>query len=60
MGIVPTRSGSVNTEGTELSALKSYERVAEGLAYVPQYLLGDDGQGKYRDRSCRLGRKGSP
>ena len=36
MGIVPTRSGSVNMEGTELSALKSYERVARGLAYVPQ------------------------
>src|SRR5882757_5447707 len=36
MGIVPTKSGSVNMEGTELSALKSYERVAKGLAYVPQ------------------------
>ena len=36
MGIVPTKSGSVNMEGTELSALKSYERVARGLAYVPQ------------------------
>src|SRR5260370_21448783 len=36
MGIVPTKSGSVNMEGTELSALESYERVAKGLAYVPQ------------------------
>ena len=36
MGIVPTKSGSVNMEGSELSALKSYERVAKGLAYVPQ------------------------
>lgn len=36
MGIVPTRSGSVNMEGAELSKLKSYERVAKGLAYVPQ------------------------
>src|SRR4030088_1486284 len=36
MGIVPTKSGSVNMEGTELSALRSYERVAKGLAYVPQ------------------------
>jgi len=35
-GIVPTKSGSVNMEGTELSALRSYERVAKGLAYVPQ------------------------
>ena len=36
MGIVPTKSGSVNMEGAELSKLKSYERVAKGLAYVPQ------------------------
>jgi len=36
MGIVPTRSGSVKMDGTEVSALKSYERVAKGLAYVPQ------------------------
>ena len=36
MGIVPTRSGSVSMEGAELSALPSYERVAKGLAYVPQ------------------------
>ena len=31
MGIVPTKSGSVKMEGAE-----SYERVAKGLAYVPQ------------------------
>ena len=36
MGIVPTRSGSVTMEGTELSKLESYDRVAKGLAYVPQ------------------------
>ena len=36
MGIVPTKSGSVTMEGAELSTLKSYERVAKGLAYVPQ------------------------
>ena len=36
MGIMPTRSGSVSMDGTELSDLKSYERVAKGLAYVPQ------------------------
>src|SRR5476649_2377495 len=36
MGIVPTKSGSVTMEGAELSTLKSYERVARGLAYVPQ------------------------
>ena len=36
MGILPTKSGSVTMNGTELSALPSYERVAKGLAYVPQ------------------------
>jgi len=36
MGILPAKSGSVTMEGAELSALKSYERVAKGLAYVPQ------------------------
>ena len=36
MGILPTKSGSVTMEGSELSALPSYERVAKGLAYVPQ------------------------
>ena len=36
MGILPAKSGSVTMDGTELSALKSYERVAKGLAYVPQ------------------------
>ena len=36
MGIVPTRSGSVTMEGAELGAMKSYERVAKGIAYVPQ------------------------
>ena len=36
MGILPAKSGSVSMEGTELSALPSYERVAKGLAYVPQ------------------------
>ena len=36
MGILPTKSGSVTMEGAELSKLYSYERVAKGLAYVPQ------------------------
>ena len=36
MGILPTKSGSVSMDGAELSALPSYERVAKGLAYVPQ------------------------
>jgi urea transport system ATP-binding protein len=36
MGIVPTKSGSVTMEDTNITKLKSYERVAEGLAYVPQ------------------------
>src|SRR4029077_20573294 len=36
MGIVPTKSGSVKMDGAEVSALTIYERVAKGLAYVPQ------------------------
>ncbi len=36
MGIVPARRGSVSLEGAELTQLKSYQRVARGLAYVPQ------------------------
>src|SRR6202045_4060735 len=36
MGIVPTKSGSVTMDGSELGNLPSYDRVAKGLAYVPQ------------------------
>lgn len=36
MGIVPTKSGSVTMNGTEIASKRSYERVAQGLAYVPQ------------------------
>ena len=36
MGIVPTRSGSVTIGNTDITKLKSYERVANGVAYVPQ------------------------
>ena len=36
MGVLPTRSGSVEVDGVELSKLDSYERVHKGIAYVPQ------------------------
>lgn len=36
MAIVPTRSGSVSIGGAPLEAARSFERVARGLAYVPQ------------------------
>ena len=36
MGIVPTKSGHVRVGESEITALKSYERVAKGIAYVPQ------------------------
>lgn len=36
MGIIPAKSGSVLMDGAEVGGLKSYERVAKGLAYVPQ------------------------
>ena len=62
MGILPTKSGSVSMNGAELSALPSYERVAKGLAYVPQgrMIFSDhDGEGEHRDRprECPAARK---
>jgi urea transport system ATP-binding protein len=36
IGMVPTSSGSIQLDGKELSKLESYQRVAAGLAYVPQ------------------------
>jgi urea transport system ATP-binding protein len=36
MGILPTRGGSVTIDGTEISKLESHDRVANGIAYVPQ------------------------
>jgi urea transport system ATP-binding protein len=36
IGILPARSGSIELDGKDLSRLPSYERVARGLAYVPQ------------------------
>ncbi|QFR32871.1 urea ABC transporter ATP-binding subunit UrtE [Ancylobacter sp. TS-1] len=36
MGIVPTKSGTVTVGDTDVTKFKSYERVASGVAYVPQ------------------------
>ncbi|MDR3376214.1 MAG: urea ABC transporter ATP-binding subunit UrtE [Ancalomicrobiaceae bacterium] len=36
MGIVPTKSGKVSVGETDVTSKKSFERVASGLAYVPQ------------------------
>lgn len=36
MGIVPTKSGAIRLDGTELDALAPHARVARGIAYVPQ------------------------
>jgi len=36
MGIVPTKDGNAAVDGIDITALKSYERVAKGIAYVPQ------------------------
>ncbi|RYE55531.1 MAG: ATP-binding cassette domain-containing protein, partial [Rhizobiaceae bacterium] len=36
MGIMPKKSGSITMNGADVSTMKSYERVAKGLAYVPQ------------------------
>jgi urea transport system ATP-binding protein len=36
IGLLPTRSGNVQLDGTELTGLPSYRRVKHGLAFVPQ------------------------
>ncbi|WP_153772207.1 urea ABC transporter ATP-binding subunit UrtE [Labrenzia sp. CE80] len=36
MGIVPTSQGSAQVDGVDVTALKSFERVSRGIAYVPQ------------------------
>jgi len=36
IGLLPVRQGSIVLDGTELSQRQPYERVLEGLAYVPQ------------------------
>lgn len=36
MGILPSKSGKATVDGQNLQGANSYERVAKGLAYVPQ------------------------
>ena len=36
IGLLPTRSGHIRLNGRELAGLPSYERVKQGLAFVPQ------------------------
>lgn len=36
MGVIPARSGSIDMGGSNVVAMKSYQRVERGLAYVPQ------------------------
>jgi urea transport system ATP-binding protein len=36
IGVMPLRSGQIEVEGTDVTALASHQRVAHGLAYVPQ------------------------
>lgn len=36
MGIVPEKSGAVDVGGDAVTGLKSHQRVAKGIAYVPQ------------------------
>jgi urea transport system ATP-binding protein len=36
MGILPTRAGSMRVGGEDIAGLESYQRVAKGVAYVPQ------------------------
>ncbi len=36
MGIVPATSGTIQVGETDITGLKTYERVSKGIAYVPQ------------------------
>ncbi len=36
IGMIPTREGSIKLEGIELGDMKSHQRVAAGLGFVPQ------------------------
>jgi urea transport system ATP-binding protein len=36
IGVMPLRSGQIFVDGTEVTSLPSHQRVARGLAYVPQ------------------------
>ena len=36
MGVLPLKSGSINVGGNDVSRDESYQRVAKGIAYVPQ------------------------
>jgi urea transport system ATP-binding protein len=36
IGILPTKTGSISLENTELAKLSSFDRVRQGIAYVPQ------------------------
>ncbi len=36
MGVVPTRSGSIQFGGADITKLASYDRVRAGIGYVPQ------------------------
>jgi len=36
MGILPSRSGQVQVDGVDVTRMESHQRVASGIAYVPQ------------------------
>lgn len=36
MGLLPTRSGTIELDGTDITRLTPYQRAARGVAYVPQ------------------------
>ncbi len=36
IGMIPTKSGTITLDGHDITALKSHQRVARGIAFVPQ------------------------
>ena len=55
IGVMPARSGTIIVDGADVAGLPSHQRVAHGLAYVPQGrhdFRHHDGAGEYRNRAC--------
>ncbi len=57
IGILPLRQGSIRVGDTDVSALKSYQRVAAGLGYVPQSAVRGDGAYGAHERQRQRGRR---
>ncbi len=58
IGLIPTRQGAVRVADSEIAHLKSYERVARGVAYVPQGRMVFSSMTVEENIETGLGRRG--